>query len=245
MTGILNLDKPPRLSSAAALNRLKRVFPRGTKIGHAGTLDPFATGVLVVLIGRATKLCEHFMSLAKQYDATIKLGATTETLDPESPEIPTMASGAMNRTLPMESSEIPGPIITLPDRDAIESILPRFVGLIDQMPPVFSALKINGRRACDRTRDGQTVELQPRKVQVHGIQILDYTFPSLRLLIDCGRGTYVRSMARDIAAALDTTGYLTALRRTAVGPCHIDQATPLDTLLTNGPEKYLLPAPVL
>ena len=224
MTGILNLDKPSRLSSAAALNRLKRIFPRGTKIGHAGTLDPFATGVLVVLIGRATKLCEHFMSLAKQYDAMIALGATTDTLDPE-------------------SAEIPGPIIAPPDRAVIEAILPRFVGLIDQMPPVFSALKINGRRACDRTRDGQTVELQARKVQVNGIQILDYEFPRLRVLIDCGRGTYVRSMARDIAAALGTVGYLTALRRTAVGPCQIDQSTPLDTLLTNGPERYLLPPP--
>jgi tRNA pseudouridine55 synthase len=111
------------------------------------------------------------------------------------------------------------------------------------MPPVFSALKIGGRRACDRTRDGQTVELQPRKVRVHGIQILDYDFPRLRVLIDCGRGTYVRSMARDIAAALGTVGYLTALRRTAVGPCHIDQSTSLNLLLTNGPEKYLLPPP--
>lgn len=245
MTGILNLDKPPRLSSAAALNRLKRIFPRGTKIGHAGTLDPFATGVLVVLIGRATKLCEHFMSLAKQYDATIKLGATTETLDTESPEIATMTPGAMNRTLHAESPEIPGAIITPPDRVAIESVLPRFVGLIDQMPPVFSALKINGRRACDRMRDGQTVELAARKVQVHAVGILEYAFPSLRVLIDCGRGTYVRSMARDIAAALGTVGYLTALRRTAVGPCRIEQSIPLDTLLAEGAEKYLLPPPVV
>ncbi len=226
MTGIINLDKPPGISSAAALNRIKRILPRGTKLGHAGTLDPFATGVLVALVGRATTLCERFMSLPKQYDATIRLGATTATLDPESPEIL-------------------GPEIARPDIHVIEAMLPGFIGWIDQIPPAFSALKINGRRACDRVRDGQHVELQSRKVRVDAIRILAYDFPRLRLLIDCGRGTYIRSMARDIPAALGTTGYLVELRRTAVGPCRIERSVELDRLLANGPDSHLLPLSIL
>src|SRR5688500_11800397 len=128
MDGVINLDKPPRLSSAAAVARVKRLLPRGVKIGHAGTLDPFAPGVLVLPVGKGTKLCERYMSEPKQYDATIKLGATTETLDPESPEI--VRDGCEP-----------------PTADRVCDALATFVGEIEQVPPVYSALKLGGKAA--------------------------------------------------------------------------------------------------
>src|SRR5215213_1073131 len=143
LSGVINLDKPPGLTSARAVDRVKRVLPRGTKIGHAGTLDPFATGVLLLLIGKATKSCEQLMDQPKTYETTIKLGATTETDDPESAEIVSMKSPGLSPGLP-----------------EIEQALSKFVGTIEQRPPQFSAIKIGGRRACDRVRDGQTVELK-------------------------------------------------------------------------------------
>jgi tRNA pseudouridine55 synthase len=209
--GVLILDKPAGMTSAAAVNRVKRLLPRGTKIGHAGSLDPFATGVLVLLIGKATKRCEELMDQPKQYEATIKLGATTETDDPESPE-------RITRDVK--------PI----DRAQIELILPRFVGAIEQLPPVYSALKIKGKRACDRVRAGQQVTLKSRIVQVYGIELLRYEWPELDLRIDCGRGTYIRSLARDIGAALNLGGYLLKLRRTRVGTLDASKAYALESL---------------
>src|SRR3954466_15006304 len=148
LNGIINLDKPAGITSAAAVNRVKRLLPRGTKIGHAGTLDPFATGVLLLLVGRATKRCESLMGQPKRYDATVRLGATTETDDPESPERQT-------------------PVATPVDRAAIDAILPRFIGATEQRPPAYSALKINGRRACDRVRDGETIVPEARTVNIY------------------------------------------------------------------------------
>ncbi|HUB24491.1 MAG TPA: tRNA pseudouridine(55) synthase TruB, partial [Tepidisphaeraceae bacterium] len=196
--GILNLDKPAGLSSAKAVDRVKRLLPRGTKVGHAGTLDPFATGVLLVLIGKATKSCEKLMDLPKQYETTVKLGATTATDDPESPEAPT-------------------PRAAEPSRQAIESALERMTGTVMQRPPAYSAMKIDGRRAYELARKGAIVEIAARPVRIDSIKILDWQWPLLRLLIDCGRGTYIRSIARDLGEALNTGGYLTQLRRTRVG----------------------------
>src|SRR6476661_2773688 len=174
MHGVIILDKPAGISSARAVDQVKRALPRGTKIGHAGTLDPFATGVLLLLVGRATKRCESLMGQPKRYDATVKFGATTETDDLESPEHPT------------------------PDAAAIDAVLLRFIGAIQQRPPAYSALKINGRRACDRVRDGETIVPEPRTVNIYGIDVLEFQWPDLRLRIDCGRGTYVRAIARDL-----------------------------------------------
>lgn len=221
MTGLINLDKPPALSSARAVARVKRLLPKGTKIGHAGTLDPFATGVLVLLVGKATKLCEQIMGQEKEYLATVKLGSTTDTLDPESPEIP-------------------GPAIAPPSREQIESILPRFTGLIQQMPPVYSALKIGGRPAYKLARQGEEVILQPRPVHIYQLELLAYTWPQFTLRIACGRGTYIRSLARDLAETLGTTGHLTALRRTRIGPFRADNAVTLDTLSQGGVEPHLI-----
>jgi tRNA pseudouridine55 synthase len=222
MEGVINLDKPPGMSSARAVDQVKRLLPFRTKIGHAGTLDPFATGVLVLLIGKATKRCEELMDQPKQYDMTMKLGATTTTDDPESPEVTTPGFVAESITLAH-----------------IRELLPRFIGPIQQRPPAFSALKIRGKRAYDLARRGEHVELEARTVHVYGIELLDYTPPLLRLRIDCGRGTYIRSIARDLGAALGAGGYLTQLRRTRVGDFAIEQAVSLPNLQQNGVPPYL------
>src|SRR5438552_705381 len=160
LNGLLILDKPAGITSAAAVNRVKQLLPRGTKIGHAGTLDPFATGVLILLIGKATKQCESLMNQPKQYEATIKLGASTPTDDPESPE------------------EVSHNVSAI-DRAQVEAILPRFTGAIAQVPPLYSALKIKGKRACDRIRAGQQLQLQPRTVHIYRLEILRYEWPEL------------------------------------------------------------------
>jgi len=196
--GILNLDKPAGITSARAVDRIKRLLPRGTKVGHAGTLDPFATGVLLVLVGSATKKCESLMNDPKQYEAVIKFGSTTATDDLESEEIPFAGAGELYHA-------------------AIEGVLPRFVGLIQQRPSAFSAMKVAGRRAYALARSGLAVELQARPVNVYGIDLIDFAWPLLRLRIDCGRGTYIRALARDIGEALQVGGHLRELRRTRVG----------------------------
>ena len=220
LNGIINVDKPPGLSSARVVAQVKRLLPRGTKIGHAGTLDPFATGVLLLLVGKATKQCERLMSEPKQYVATVKLGATTETLDPDSPEVVT-------------------PNVSAVSRESIEQLLPRFIGEIEQMPPVYSALKIGGRPAYEMARMGEAVELKARPVKIYGIELLRYDWPLLELKIDCGRGTYIRSIARDIGDALNVAGHLTVLRRTKVGPFTADEAVTVETLIDEGVERHL------
>jgi tRNA pseudouridine55 synthase len=219
--GVLNLDKPTGLTSARAVGVVKRLLPRGVKIGHAGTLDPFATGVLLLLVGKATKQCETLMGQPKQYLATIRLGATTETDDLDSPATPT-----------------PGAVIPEPDRLAAE--LAKFVGEIQQRPPAYSALWIAGRRAYDLAREGRPVELQPRAVRIDAVELVTYHPPDVQLRIDCGKGTYIRAIARDLGQALGTGGYLTALRRTRIGPFHVDHAVTLEQLRSDGVEPHLL-----
>ncbi len=225
MDGILNLDKPPGTSSARAVHRVKRLLPRKTRIGHAGTLDPFATGVLLLLIGKGTKQCERLMDQLKQYEATVKFGATTATDDLESPE-----QAWVGRDAPVTIEEI-------------RAVLPRFIGAIQQRPPAFSAMKVDGQRAYKLARGGEEVKLEPRAVQVYGIDILDFAWPLLRLRIDCGRGTYIRSIARDLGEALDVGGHLTQLRRTRIGVFTIDRAVTLDQLQAEGIERHLSPLP--
>jgi tRNA pseudouridine55 synthase len=221
-SGIINLNKPPGMSSARAVAAVKRTLPPGTKIGHAGTLDPFATGVLLLLVGKATRLCERLMDEPKQYEATIKLGATTPTDDPESPETPT--PGAQ----PVEPERL---------KDAIQS----FIGEILQRPPAFSAMKIGGRRAYDLARRGKEVVLEPRPVKIYGIEFIDYQWPLVRLRIDCGRGTYIRAIARDLGESLGVGGHLIELSRTKVGRFTLREAVSLEELL-NGPlDRRLLP----
>lgn len=225
LQGILNVNKPAGLSSARVVAKVKRLLPRGTKIGHAGTLDPFATGVLLLLIGKATKLCERLMDQPKQYEATVKLGATTPTDDPESPETPTPGARPVSR-------------------EQVEAALERFVGQILQRPPAFSALKVGGRRAYDLARKGHDVELQPRTVNVYAIELLGYEWPLVRLRIDCGRGTYIRAIARDLGEALGVGGHLTALVRTRVGEFSIANAAELNQLTGEPIANLIRPASV-
>ncbi len=221
MFGFLKIDKPARITSAAAVNSVKRLLPRGTKVGHAGTLDPFATGLLVILVGKATKRCEELMNQPKQYEGTIRLGATTETDDPESP--PQFVASA-----------------TPPAESVVREALMRFKGDIQQIPPVYSALKIAGKRACDRVRAGEMVELKPRTVRIYDIVLVDYAWPDAKVRIDCGRGTYIRAIARDLGQMLGVGGYLTALRRTRSGSFDVEHAVTLERLREAGVERYLI-----
>jgi tRNA pseudouridine55 synthase len=215
MDGLILIDKPEGISSAIAVEIVKRRLPRGTKLGHAGTLDPFATGLLIVMAGRATKQSESLMGLPKTYEATIKFGATTETDDPTSAENPW--PNAKHQSLPV-------------DRAAVDEAIQAFVGEIVQRPPVYSALKVGGKRACDRVRDGHKVELKSRVVCVYGIQVVEYQWPSLRVRIDCGRGTYIRSIARDMGEKLNVGAYLTQLRRTRIGGHDVANAIAPETV---------------
>ena len=222
MDGFVVLDKPPHISSAAAVNRVKRLLQRGTKIGHAGTLDPFATGILLLLIGKGTKSSEKLMDQPKRYDATIKLGATTSTDDLESPEI--SWPGAAESSL-----------------EKINLAMAQFSGIISQRPPMFSALKISGQPAYKLARSGKPIELKPRQVRIDAIQILSWQWPLLKVRVDCGRGTYIRAIARDLGESLNTGGYLTELRRTRIGAFDIADAVTLEQLASEGVERHLRP----
>lgn len=205
MNGIFALDKPAGMSSAEALNRCKRVFVehcgKGQKLGHAGTLDPMATGVLLVLLGEATKLQAYLMDGSKQYVAEICFGVETDTLD---------ADGQITRTAPAGGVTEAG----------LRAALPSQIGTIAQVPPAYSALHVDGERSYDLARAGKAVALPPRPVVIDRITLDAFTpgeRPRATITIDCGKGTYVRSIARDLAAALGTVGHLTALRRTKLG----------------------------
>jgi tRNA pseudouridine55 synthase len=203
--GFLALDKPTGMTSRAAIDRLRRQLPRGTKIGHTGTLDPLASGVLVVCLGKATRLADYVQAMPKQYRACIFLGARSDTAD---------ADGAI----------IPVSVEQIPDAAAVHQALAAFTGDIVQTPPAFSALKVNGRRACDLARQGKALELAPRSVRVHRIDVIAYCYPRIDVEIACGKGTYVRSLARDVGEYLACGGLIESLRRTAVGPFTADQA---------------------
>jgi len=197
--GLLVLDKPGGMTSRDAVNRVQRTLPRGTKIGHTGTLDPLATGILVVCFGRATRLAEYVQAMRKVYRSTFRLGATSNTDD---------ADGDV--TLRPDARPLPP--------EEIDVALARWVGEIDQVPPAFSAAKVEGQRAYDLARGGAEVELKSRRVRIDGIDVLKYEWPRLEVEVRCGKGTYIRSIARDLGAALACGGLVEALRRTRVGP---------------------------
>lgn len=222
MDGIIILDKGPGLTSAGAVNRVKSVLPRGQRIGHAGTLDPLATGVLLLLVGIATKTCEAMMDHTKIYEATIRLGATTATDDADSPPTPFPNAG---------------PRLV----EQVQSAVAKFIGQISQRPPAFSALKIAGQPAYKSARRGQPLDLKSRTVRIDAIQILDFNWPELKLRVECGRGTYIRAVARDLGEELKTGGYITALRRTRVGPFDVADAVTLEHLIQEGAAAHLRP----
>jgi tRNA pseudouridine55 synthase len=217
--GILNVNKPAGLTSRDVVNRVECLV-RPAKAGHAGTLDPLATGVLVICVGQVTRLIEYVQRMPKQYRATFLLGRRSETDDVEG-----------------EVVEIAG--TPQPTHADIEKVLPPFLGQIQQVPPAHSAVKVRGRRAYQLARAGKTVELSPRAVTIHDLAIGRYEYPELELDIACGSGTYVRSLGRDIAAALGTSAVMSALQRIAVGCFRIDDAVPVDDLSAGMLPKYL------
>ena len=212
--GWIILDKPVGLGSTQAVGAVKRALREAgepkVKVGHGGTLDPLASGVLPIALGEATKLAGRMLDATKSYDFILRFGSETDTLDLEGEVIAT--------------SEV------LPARDAIAAILPRFTGPIEQVPPAFSALKVDGERAYDLARAGKEVELASRQVIVHSLQVVENGPDAVTLSATVSKGTYIRSLARDIAYALGTVGHVTMLRRTKAGPFALDQAISLDFL---------------
>lgn len=203
-SGLFIADKPAGPTSHDLVLAVRRRV-RGVRVGHAGTLDPAATGVLLLLLGKATKLAETLMDETKEYDATIRLGRETDSGD---------AAGAVTR-------EHDG---ALPDAAAIRAAIAGFVGEIEQVPPMVSAIKVGGRRLYELAREGKTVERAGRVVRVDRLDLLEWAPPLARVHVVCGRGTYVRALAADIGAALGVGGTLDALRRTRVGPYRIERA---------------------
>lgn len=221
--GLLNLNKPPGITSRDAVNRVQRLLPRRTKIGHAGTLDPLASGVLVLCVGSATRLIEHVQRCQKNYRGEFLLGRTSPTEDTD---------GSV--------TELVSPPV--PTFESLRDAAGRLVGRIEQRPPAFSALKIDGRRAYDLARAGEKVELKPRPVDIYRLEVLAYDYPHLTLDVTCGSGTYIRSLGRDLAESLGTGAVMSNLVRTAIGPFTLDQAILPDDLRQETLADHFLPA---
>jgi tRNA pseudouridine55 synthase len=196
--GLLVLDKPAGITSRDAVNRVQGWFPPGTPIGHTGTLDPLATGVLVLCIGVATRLVEYVQRMEKTYHARLLLGARSTTDD---------ADGKI------QAEAVAWP----PERERVAVCLQEFLGEIEQLPPAHSAARVSGRRAYDLARQGQEVQLTPRHVRIHALDLLGYEYPRLELAVRCGKGTYIRSLARDLGNRLGCGALVAELRRMRVG----------------------------
>ncbi|HWB39130.1 MAG TPA: tRNA pseudouridine(55) synthase TruB [Candidatus Saccharimonadales bacterium] len=212
MPGILLVDKAAGWTSFDVVNKIRFQVakaegkkPKSVKVGHCGTLDPFATGLLVILVGKEnTRKAEQYSKLDKTYEVTMKLGETSTTGDPE------------------------GEITTVSDRkpkiEEIEAALNQFVGDIQQTPPAFSAIKVNGQRAYKLAREGKEVVLEPRKITINRLELVDYNYPEVKFTADVSSGTYIRSLVEDIGKALQTGAYTSALRRTKIGDFSIKDA---------------------
>jgi len=225
VSGWICLDKPYDLTSTHSVGRVRRLF-NAQKAGHAGTLDPLATGILPIALGEATKTVPFLVDADKAYRFTIAWGRTTATYDREGEVI--------------DQSDV------RPDRAAVEAALPAFVGEIQQTPPIYSAIKVDGERSYDLARAGETPELKPRPVVIHNARVSDVPDADhIEIEIECGKGTYVRAIVRDLALALGACGHVSALRRTRVGPFTEDRAITLELLEEFGHKaahlEHLLP----
>lgn len=218
MTGFLNIDKREGVSSAYAVNRVKKLLK--SPCGHMGTLDPLASGVLPIAVGNASRLFEYFLDKKKTYLARFRFGVTTVTLDRESE--------------PVFGGRIPS-------EEEIEEVLPQFLGEIDQIPPAFSAKSVGGMRSYDLARQGKEVALNPKRIKIESFRLLTRTAPDeFSFEIVCGGGTYIRSLARDLAAALGTQGYMSALRRTASGIFTEETSVLLEELTPENVLNYII-----
>jgi tRNA pseudouridine55 synthase len=223
--GILNVDKPRGMTSREVVDLVARPLKRlKVKVGHAGTLDPLATGVLVLCVGKATKLIECVQGQSKTYRAAIRLGATSDTLDADG--VVTERDGVGD-----------------PGLERVAGALEGQVGEIDQRPPAYSALKIEGRRAYELAREGKAVEPEARKVQIDRVELLRYEWPWLEIEVQCGGGTYIRSIARDVGEKLGCGGLIEVLTRTAIGQFRLEEAVKADESLKDieNVRRMLLP----
>ena len=221
MNGIVIVDKPQGWTSQDVTARLRRVF-NTRRIGHGGTLDPMATGVLPVFVGRATRGVEFFEHAEKTYEAVVRLGIATDTED---------ITGTV-----LEEKEV-----TISEADFL-GILPKFRGKIQQIPPMYSALKVNGQKLCDLARKGKEVQRQAREIEIFKLECLSFDRNEAKLLVHCSKGTYIRTLCKDIGEALGCGGCMASLRRVTAGEYTIEDAVPLETLLeTTQAEQYLRP----
>ena len=221
MNGIVIVDKPQGWTSQDVVSKLRGVF-KTRRIGHGGTLDPLATGVLPVFVGRATRGVEFFEHAEKTYEATLRLGLCTDTED---------ITGNV-----LQEKEV-----SISEADFLR-ILPQFRGKIQQIPPMYSALKVNGKKLYDLARKGKEVERQPREIEIFKLECLEFTGNEARLLVHCSKGTYIRTLCKDIGEALGCGGCMAALRRVSAGEYTIDEAIPLDKLIAaENPEEFLRP----
>jgi tRNA pseudouridine55 synthase len=222
LSGFLLVDKPAGLTSHDVVDQVRRVA-KTRAVGHAGTLDPFATGLLILGIGKATKGLSSFVGLPKTYEVVVRLGATSDTFDREG-QITENAAG-------------------MPTQDEVERVLSQFRGGYEQKAPLFSAKKIKGKKLYELARAGTaTEELRPSKqVEITTLHILDYQPPRLKLIVACSSGTYIRSLADDIGRALGVGAYAVELRRTKIGDYSVEQALPLGSLATDALSQALLP----
>lgn len=213
---VIPIDKPYRWTSADVVRKVKFVaqkhfHKKNIKVGHAGTLDPLATGVLLVCLGKATKQAEALQAERKEYIASIELGATTPCFDLEK---------EIDQRYPYEH-------IT---REMVEGILPKFIGEQDQIPPVFSAKLIDGTRAYEMARAGEEVVMKPARITIYDLEILEFELPKLVLRVKCSKGTYIRSLARDVGVALQSGGHLTGLIRTQSGGFRVEKCLKMEDL---------------
>lgn len=209
--GIILIDKPAEMTSFGVVARVRRVLTQAAqkkvKVGHTGTLDPFATGLMILVIGKECKNAEMYSKLDKVYEATFYLGQTSTTGDPE--------------------GELTDVSNIQPTTEQIQAALKQFTGPIMQRPPIFSAIKIAGKRAYKLARDGQEVEIPERPVTIHSLELIDYTYPNLKIRTHVSSGTYIRSLCVDIGEVLGTGAYCTALRRLSISKWSIDDAQTL------------------
>ncbi len=226
MHGFIVVDKPAGITSAGVVARLKRLLPRGTKVGHTGTLDPNVTGVLALAIGRATKAISYLAGEVKCYRCSMRFGIKTTTADIWGDQIETAT------VAPFSAAQI-------------DAALSALTGKIEQLPPMFSAVKKDGKRLYELARAGQVVERCSKQIEVFGYSGIDYQFPNLTFTVNCSRGSYVRTLCEDIAAQLGTIATMTALRRLQSGPFLIADAVSLDGLTADDVAAKLLPPTLL
>lgn len=224
---VLYVNKPLHWTSFNLVNKLrwklqKTLKMKHLKVGHAGTLDPLATGVMILCTGKATRLIESFQYQTKEYVATLELGATTPSFDLELEVDATYPTAHITREL-------------------VDEVIPRFTGEISQVPPVYSAVKVDGKRAYDYAREGQEVELKPKLLVIDEIEVLDFALPLLKIRVVCSKGTYIRALARDIGQALGSGAHLTALERTRIGEVKLADCWEIDALVDHV-EKEILSA---